>query len=59
VFGSAIAGTGVGWIADRWGWNGVFVTMVACCLLTIAFTAMTLGHVTRSARRDAEAKPRA
>jgi OPA family glycerol-3-phosphate transporter-like MFS transporter len=54
VFGSAIAGTGVGWIADRWGWNGVFVTMVACCLLTIAFTAMTLGHVTLSARRDAE-----
>ena len=52
VFGSAIAGTGVGWIADRWGWNGVFVTMVACCLLTIAFTAMTLGHVTHSARRD-------
>ena len=59
VFGSAIAGTGVGWIADRWGWNGVFVTMVACCLLTIAFTAMTLGHVTHSARRDAESDPRA
>ena len=35
VFGSAIAGTGVGWIADHWGWNGVFVTMVVCCLLTI------------------------
>jgi OPA family glycerol-3-phosphate transporter-like MFS transporter len=44
VFGSAIAGTGVGWIADRWGWNGVFITMVACCLLTIAFSAMTLSH---------------
>jgi OPA family glycerol-3-phosphate transporter-like MFS transporter len=44
VFGSAIAGTGVGWIADRWGWTGVFVTMVACCLLTIAFSALTLGH---------------
>jgi len=43
VFGSAIAGTGVGWIADHWGWNGVFVTMVACCVLTIAFTALTLG----------------
>ena len=28
VFGSAIAGTGVGWIADHWGWNGVFTTMV-------------------------------
>ena len=33
VFGSAIAGTGVGWIADHWGWNGVFITMVACCVL--------------------------
>ena len=51
VFGSAIAGTGVGWIADRWGWSGVFVTMVACCLLTMAFTALTLGHTTRSEGR--------
>src|SRR6266542_4773659 len=42
VFGSAIAGSGVGWIADRWGWNGVFVAMVACCILTIVFSAMTL-----------------
>jgi MFS transporter, OPA family, glycerol-3-phosphate transporter len=44
VFGSAIAGTGVGWIADHWGWNGVFGTMVACCLLTILFSALTLGQ---------------
>jgi OPA family glycerol-3-phosphate transporter-like MFS transporter len=51
VFGSAVAGTGVGWIADRWGWNGVFVTMVACCVLTMAFTALTLGHATTSERR--------
>jgi OPA family glycerol-3-phosphate transporter-like MFS transporter len=51
VFGSAIAGTGVGWIADHYGWNGVFVTMVACCVLTIAFTAMTLGHTVESWRR--------
>jgi OPA family glycerol-3-phosphate transporter-like MFS transporter len=42
VFGSAIAGTGVGWIADHWGWQAVFATMVACCLLTIAFSALTL-----------------
>ncbi len=54
VFGSAIAGTGVGWIADHWGWNGVFVTMVACCVLTMAFSAMTLGHTTESAGREAE-----
>ena len=51
VFGSAIAGTGVGWIADRWGWNGVFVAMVGCCVLTMAFVAMTLGHRTTSAER--------
>lgn len=51
VFGSAIAGTGVGWIADRWGWNGVFVTMVACCVLTMAFAALTLGHSTTSGTR--------
>jgi OPA family glycerol-3-phosphate transporter-like MFS transporter len=51
VFGSAIAGSGVGWIADRWGWNGVFVAMVACCVLTIVFSAMTLGHKAESAAR--------
>ena len=53
VFGSAIAGTGVGWIADHWGWNAVFMTMVACCVLTIAFTAMTLGHTVTSHERGA------
>jgi MFS transporter, OPA family, glycerol-3-phosphate transporter len=42
VFGSAIAGTGVGWIADRWDWNGVFIAMVGCCVLTIAFVSLTL-----------------
>jgi len=51
VFGSAIAGSGVGWIADRWGWNGVFLAMVACCILTIVFSAMTLGHKAESAAR--------
>jgi OPA family glycerol-3-phosphate transporter-like MFS transporter len=51
VFGSAIAGSGVGWIADVWGWNGVFITMVACCALTIAFSAMTLGHTATSGTR--------
>jgi OPA family glycerol-3-phosphate transporter-like MFS transporter len=53
VFGSAIAGSGVGWIADEWGWNGVFITMVACCVLTIVFSAMTLGHTTTSGERNA------
>ncbi len=51
VFGSAIAGTGVGWIADHWGWNGVFIAMVVCCVLAIGFSAMTLGHTATSASR--------
>ena len=51
VFGSAIAGTGVGWIADNWDWNGVFIPMIACCVLTIVFSAMTLGHRATSAGR--------
>jgi OPA family glycerol-3-phosphate transporter-like MFS transporter len=51
VFGSAVAGTGVGWIADRWGWGGVFTTMVGCCLLTILFSALTLGHKAQSESR--------
>ena len=44
VFGSAIAGTGVGWIADHWGWGGVIVTMCACSVLTMGFSALTLGY---------------
>lgn len=44
VFGSAGAGVGVGWIADNWHWQGVFVAMVVCCLLTMAFSALTLSH---------------
>ena len=42
AFGSAIAGSGVGWIADHWGWGGVFVAMIGCCVLTMAFIALTL-----------------
>ena len=55
VFGSAVAGTGVGWIADRWSWSGVFVTMVACCALTMGFSALTLGHRAGSGSRAAAA----
>jgi OPA family glycerol-3-phosphate transporter-like MFS transporter len=52
VFGSAIAGTGVGWIADNWGWNGVFITMLVCCVLTIACCALTLNHKVESGSRS-------
>lgn len=42
AFGSAIAGTGVGWIADHYGWGGVFATMIACCVMAMACVALTL-----------------
>jgi OPA family glycerol-3-phosphate transporter-like MFS transporter len=51
VFGSSLAGWGVGKIADHWGWDGVFATMVACCVLAIVFSALTLGHRAESAAR--------
>jgi OPA family glycerol-3-phosphate transporter-like MFS transporter len=51
VFGSAVAGTGIGWIADTWGWGGVFVTMVVCCVLTMLFSALTLRHRAESEAR--------
>jgi OPA family glycerol-3-phosphate transporter-like MFS transporter len=51
AFGSAISGSGVGWIADHFGWGGVFTTMVACCLLTILFSALTLRHKALSGAR--------
>ncbi len=51
VFGSAIAGTGVGWIWDHWGTGAVFVTMIVCCVLTMGFSALTLGHRATSAAK--------
>ena len=53
AIGSAISGSGVGWIADHWGWGGVFTSMVVCCLLTIFFSALTLGHRAQSVARGA------
>jgi OPA family glycerol-3-phosphate transporter-like MFS transporter len=52
----AIAGTGVGWIADHWGWGGVIGTMIVCCVLTMVFSAMTLG-TRRSGRTDSSISP--
>lgn len=49
--GSAPSGAGVGWIADKWGWNGVFGTMIVCCLLAMVFSAMTLRHTTTSTKK--------
>jgi OPA family glycerol-3-phosphate transporter-like MFS transporter len=42
VFGSAFAGTGVGWIVDHFNWSGVIITMCVCAVLTMIFSACTL-----------------
>ena len=42
--GSAPSGAGVGWIEVHFGWTGVFSTMIVCCVLTMVFSALTLGH---------------
>ena len=51
VFGSALAGTGVGWIADHWGWGGVIITMCVCSMLAMVFSALTLDHRAHSAAK--------
>jgi MFS transporter, OPA family, glycerol-3-phosphate transporter len=37
VFGTAGAGSGVGWIADHFGWHGVTAAMVLCGCCTMLF----------------------
>jgi OPA family glycerol-3-phosphate transporter-like MFS transporter len=46
--GSAPSGYGIGKIADHFGWNGVFLAMIACSILAMVFSALTLGHRTTS-----------
>ena len=48
VFGSAIAGTGVGGSPTNGAGPACSATMIACCLLTMVFSAMTLRHRTTS-----------
>jgi len=52
--GSAPSGAGVGWIADKWGWGGVFGTMIACCVLAMVFSAMTWSHRTAGSAKQGE-----
>ena len=52
VFGTAISGTGVGWLADHWGWSGVIIAMLVCAVLTMAFSALTLTHRAESSAAE-------
>lgn len=54
VFGTAISGAGVGWLADHWGWNGVIIAMLVCAVMTMLFSALTLGHRAESSAADSK-----
>ncbi len=40
-FGAAISGLGAGWIADNYGWDGVFIFFIASAILSCFFFALT------------------
>ncbi|MFC6276832.1 phosphoglycerate transporter protein PgtP [Psittacicella hinzii] len=44
LFGSASAGTVLGWVVDNYGWDGGFYCLIAACVLAFIFIALTLFH---------------
>jgi len=41
VGGAVIANIGIGWSVDNFGWNGGFIMLLASCVLSILFLALT------------------
>ncbi|WP_295118967.1 glycerol-3-phosphate transporter [uncultured Chitinophaga sp.] len=39
--GALFANVAIGYIVDKWGWDGGFYVMIAACILAIFFTALT------------------
>jgi OPA family glycerol-3-phosphate transporter-like MFS transporter len=44
VGGALFANIAIGYVVDAYGWDGGFVILVAACILTILFTALTWRH---------------
>ena len=44
VGGALFANIAMGYIVDAYGWDGGFVILIAACILTILFTALTWRH---------------
>jgi OPA family glycerol-3-phosphate transporter-like MFS transporter len=42
--GALFANIAMGMIVDKWGWDGGFIILVAACILTMFFTALTWKH---------------
>ncbi len=47
--GAVFANAAMGYVVDQWGWNGGFAVLLAACLLSIVFTALTWKKETKSA----------
>ncbi len=45
--GALFANIAMGIIVDKWGWDGGFIVLIAACILTIMFTALTWKHEAR------------
>jgi MFS transporter, OPA family, glycerol-3-phosphate transporter len=39
--GALFANIAMGYVVDAWGWDGGFIVLIAACILSIAFTALT------------------
>lgn len=39
--GQVLAELGLGFVVDKWGWNGGFIMIIACCILSIFFLSFT------------------
>jgi MFS transporter, OPA family, glycerol-3-phosphate transporter len=42
--GALFANIAMGMIVDKWGWDGGFIILIAACVLTMLFTALTWKH---------------
>ena len=48
VGGALSASVGIGYVADRFGWDAMFLLILGACVVTIILTALTLGAEKRA-----------
>ena len=50
--GGAISGIGIGYVADRWGWEGGFLFFIASAILGMLFFGLTWTHRPRALEKS-------
>ncbi|MFY9589288.1 MFS transporter [Rickettsia endosymbiont of Halotydeus destructor] len=50
--GASIAGVGVGWISDKWGWDGVFIFFGMSAFLGACLFALTWNHSASTSKKQ-------